>query len=217
MKIISWNLLHSTGATLDEVEHLIDKEAPDLLLMQEATQQIDRLPARRGGHYGRHPLPGRLHGLAAWSPLPFNRAPSLVTLPRGLIVKRVCQIIELPAFTVGNVHLSHGQWLNRRQLNRVFDALPFRAAVLGDCNLIGPVDQSRFREAGPISPTHLAGTLLPLRLDRCFIRGLDCAERQILAKGRSDHHPIMVQLYPSSDPSCNPSCDPSCDLGARNG
>ena len=200
MKIISWNLLHSTGATLDEVARLIDDETPDLLLMQEATNQIDSLPARAGGHYARHPLPGRLHGLAAWSPLPFHNAPSAVTLPRGLIVRRVCQIIDFPDFSIGNVHLSHGQWTNRRQLNRVFDTLPFRAAVLGDCNLIGAVKSSRFRDTGPRSPTHLAGTLLPLRLDRCFVRGMDCKDARILEKGGSDHHPIMVRLQVSPDP-----------------
>jgi endonuclease/exonuclease/phosphatase (EEP) superfamily protein YafD len=194
MKIISWNLLHSVGATLDEVERLIGEETPDLLLMQEATQIIDLLPARVGGHYARHPLPGRFHGLAAWSPAPFNKDPATVTLPRGLIVRRVCQIVDLPDFSVGNVHLSHGQWTNRRQLNRVFDSLPPHAAVLGDCNMVGAIRPRRFREVGPKSPTHLAGSLVPLRLDRCFVRGLECTEARVLAKGGSDHHPIMVRL-----------------------
>jgi endonuclease/exonuclease/phosphatase family metal-dependent hydrolase len=198
MKIISWNLLHSTGATLNEVERLIDDERPGLLVMQEATEQIDALAARRGGHYARHPLPGRHHGLAAWSPFPFRRAPNAIDLPPGLLVRRVCQIIELADFAIGNVHLSHGQRLNRRQLNRVFDLLPFRAAVLGDCNLVGAVDQTRFRDVGPRRPTHRAGTILPLRLDRCFVRGLDCSESRVLAKGRSDHHPIMVKLHVAS-------------------
>jgi endonuclease/exonuclease/phosphatase (EEP) superfamily protein YafD len=200
MKIISWNLLHSTGATLDEIERLIENERPGLLLMQEATEQIDGLAQRLGGHYARHPLPGRHHGLAAWSPAPFRLAPEAIDLPPGLIVRRVCQIIELLGFSVGNVHLSHGQRLNRRQLNRVFDLLPYRAAVLGDCNLVGPVNQSRFRDAGPRQKTHMAGTILPLRLDRCFIRGLDCTASRVLAKGGSDHHPIMVQLEPDALP-----------------
>jgi endonuclease/exonuclease/phosphatase (EEP) superfamily protein YafD len=194
MKIISWNLLHSTGATLDEIERLIDEERPDLLLMQEATEQIDSLPARIGGHCARHPLPGRHHGLGAWSPVPFTPLPITIDLPAGLIVRRLCQIITLPRFSVGNVHLSHGQRLNRRQLNRVFDLLPLRAAVLGDCNLVGPVDQTRFRDVGPRSPTHRAGAILPLRLDRCFVRGLDCVEARVLTKGGSDHHPILVRL-----------------------
>lgn len=194
MKIISWNLLHSTGATLDDVEILIERERPDLLVLQEATDEIDSLPERRGGQYARHPLPGRHQGLAAWSPLPFSHEPISINLPAGLIVRRICQIIDLPDFSVGNVHLSHGQRLNRRQLNRVFDILPPTAAVLGDCNMVGLTNQSRFRDVGPRMPTHLAGAILPLRLDRCFVRGLDCTESRVLAKGGSDHHPIMVRL-----------------------
>lgn len=206
MKIISWNLLHSTGASLGEIERLIEDERPALLVMQEATDQIDRLTAQVGGHYARHPLPGRRHGLAAWSPAPFHLAPMAIDLPRGLIVRRVCQIIELVGFAVGNVHLSHGQRLNRRQLNWVFDLLPYRAAVLGDCNLIGPVNQSRFKDAGPRQRTHLAGSVLPLRLDRCFIRGLDCSRSRVLAKGGSDHHPILVELLISSGDRFGSSC-----------
>jgi hypothetical protein len=73
VKIISWNLLHSIGATLEEVVYLVEREHPDLFLMQEATAAMDHLPARIGGHYARNPLPGRLHGLAAWSPYPSPR------------------------------------------------------------------------------------------------------------------------------------------------
>jgi endonuclease/exonuclease/phosphatase (EEP) superfamily protein YafD len=90
-------------------------------------------------------------------------------------------------------------------LNRVFDILPDRAAVLGDCNLVGPVSQSRFRDAGPRHSTHFMGDILPLRLDRCFIRGLECSESRILARGSSDHHPILVQLHrPSPGGSAGP-------------
>jgi endonuclease/exonuclease/phosphatase family metal-dependent hydrolase len=205
MKIISWNLLHSTGATLGDVERLIDDERPSLLVMQEATDEIDCLPEMCGGYYARHPLPGRHHGLAAWSPTPFHHAPTSIDLPPGLIVRRVCQIIDLAEFSVGNVHLSHGQRLNRRQLNRVFDLLPFRAAVLGDCNLVGPIDQTRFCDVGPRMSTHLAGAVLPLRLDRCFVRGLACKESRVLARGASDHHPIMVELYVPSAELLDPS------------
>ncbi|MBV9750832.1 MAG: endonuclease/exonuclease/phosphatase family protein, partial [Acetobacteraceae bacterium] len=51
MKIISWNLLRLVGASLDDVAGLVRRERPDLLLMQEATQRIDGLAARIGGHY----------------------------------------------------------------------------------------------------------------------------------------------------------------------
>lgn len=194
MKIISWNLLHRAGATLDEIERLIQQECPDLLLMQEATRDIDALPSRVGGYYARNPLPGRRHGLAAWSPLPFLQAPATITLQPGLLVRRVCQILRLQDFAVANVHLSHGQLLNRRQLGRIFKTLPAKAAVLGDCNLVGPVLHFGFHDVGPRKSTHSAGGLLRLRLDRCFIRDLACMEARILAKGTSDHHPIMVHL-----------------------
>lgn len=194
MKIISWNLLHRAGATLDEIERLVRQERPDLLLMQEATRKVDALPSRIGGHYARNPLPGRRHGLAAWSPLPFVENPAALTLQPGLIVQRVCQILAVRKFAVANVHLSHGQLLNRRQLRRIFEILPVRAAVLGDCNLVGPVLRSGFRDVGPRTPTHFPGGLLRLRLDRCFIRDLECTEARVLAKGMSDHHPILVRL-----------------------
>src|SRR5271163_4609155 len=98
LKIVSWNLLHSVGAGVEHVQALIAQYRPDLLLMQEAAAGLDRLPAHIGGHYARTPLPGRHHGLAAWSPLPFTAAARVVPLQRGLIVRRVCQIIELQGF-----------------------------------------------------------------------------------------------------------------------
>ena len=41
IKLISWNLLRLTGASLDDVVRLIRREHPDLLLMQEATREMD--------------------------------------------------------------------------------------------------------------------------------------------------------------------------------
>ncbi len=106
MKIISWNLLHRGGATLEQVEQLIQREQPDLLLMQETTARIDLLPSRIGGHYARHPLPERVHGLAAWSPAPMHQPSVSIQLQPGMIVERICQIIDLGVFSVANVHLS---------------------------------------------------------------------------------------------------------------
>ena len=196
MKIISWNLLHSVGAGLDDVEHLIQREKPDLLLMQETTAIIDFIPAQVGGYYARDPLPGRLHGLAAWSPAPFRQKPATLMLQPGIFVRRVCQIIELEGFAVANVHLSHGQLMNRRQLRRIAQMLPHHAAVLGDCNLVGAPFLPGFRDVGPRQPTHHAGNILPLRLDRCFVRGLDCQATALLPKRGSDHCPIVVHLKP---------------------
>jgi endonuclease/exonuclease/phosphatase (EEP) superfamily protein YafD len=198
MRIISWNLLHRDGANLDEVEALIRQERPDLLLMQEATRDIDPLARRLGGHYVRSPLPERRHGLAAWSVKPFVQAPTTLALQPGLFVRRVSLIVELHELTVANVHLSHGQLLNRRQRWRIFLVLPRRAAVLGDCNLVGPVSRFGFHDAGPKRPTHLAAGLVPLRLDRCFVRDLEVVDSKILEKGTSDHRPILVRLQPAS-------------------
>jgi endonuclease/exonuclease/phosphatase (EEP) superfamily protein YafD len=194
IKIISWNLLHSTGAGVAEVAELLAAQNPDLLLMQEATALIDALPGLVGGHYARISLPGRLHGLAAWSPQPLHSPARSLALQRGLIVRRVCQILDFGAFSVANVHLSHGQMLNRRQLRRVAAALPLRAAILGDCNMVGAPLLRGFRDVGAREATHRMKGVVPLRLDRCFIRGLTCEAAEILDRGISDHRPLMVVL-----------------------
>lgn len=198
MKLVSWNLLHRNGATLDEVSRLIEAERPDLLLMQETLDSLDGLPLHVGGHYARVALPGRRHGLAAWSPDPFVKAPADLVLQPGMLVRRVCQIVETRDFAVANVHLSHGQLLNRRQLRRIAGILSFRAAIVGDCNLVGAPFLKEFRDVGPRSATHAMGRLVPLRLDRCFVRGLDCVEARLLDRGPSDHHPIQVILRRSA-------------------
>lgn len=196
MKIISWNLLRLVGATADEVAELIAREQPDVLLMQEATHLIDRLPQMVGGHYMRRLQPGRVHGLAVWSRMAPRTQPSVVPLPQGAMFRRIGLLADLGDFTVANVHLSHGQVLNRRQLWRVAAALPPRAAVLGDFNLVGPNLLPGFRDVGPREATHLAGDMLPLRIDRCLVRGLDCLSAGVLPWASSDHRPIMVRLAP---------------------
>lgn len=194
MKIISWNLLHRAGAGLDQVRRLISEEAPDLLLLQEATDIVDLLPDYMGGHYVRNALPGRRHGLAVWSRQFFAQPPATITLPSGLIVRRVCQIILFADFGIANVHLSHGQMLNRRQLRQIATRLPARAAILGDCNMVGPSLLPGFKDVGPRHATHAAATLVPLRLDRCLVRNLACEDATILNRGNSDHRPIAVHL-----------------------
>jgi endonuclease/exonuclease/phosphatase (EEP) superfamily protein YafD len=193
VKIISWNLLRRTGATVGEVADLVRRERPDLLLMQEATEAVCALPQQVGGQVARVPLPGRLHGLAIWSPdaLP---APRVLKLPAGAIVARVCQVVDLGAFAVANVHLSHSQLLNRKQLRFIAGHLPARAAVLGDYNLVGPALLPGFRDVGPREPTHLCADVVPLRLDRCYVRGLACGFAAALDKAGSDHRPIVVRL-----------------------
>lgn len=199
VKLISWNLLRLTGASLAEVIGLIRREQPDILLMQEATQEIDALPRHIGGGYDRVPLPGRIHGLAVWMPGALPNRPVVMALPSGTVVHRVAQIIDLGPFTVANVHLSHGQLLNRRQLRRIAARLPACAAVVGDYNLIGPVLLPGFRDVGPRRPTHRMSDVLPLRLDRCVTRGLMCTEAAVLPRGASDHRPITVRLAIAED------------------
>lgn len=193
-KIISWNLLRLTGASLDDIVRLVHRERPELLLMQEATPEMDGLVSQVGGHYVRTPLPGRIHGLAAWSLTPLRNTPVVLPLPSGAMFDRVCQILDLREFAVANVHLSHGQVLNRRQLRTIAEALPRRAAVLGDYNLVGPALLPGFRDVGPREPTHFAGDLVPLRIDRCLVRGLGCLEARPLLRQASDHRPILVRL-----------------------
>lgn len=192
--IISWNLLRTTGASIDDVMRLIRDEQPDLLLMQEATMEIDRLADRIGGHYARSPLPGRIHGVACWSPLPFRSEPTVHPLQPGTLIRRVCQVIDMGEFAVANVHLSHGQMLNRRQLRRIATFLPARGAVLGDFNLLGPALLPGFRDVGPREATHRMVDMVPIRLDRCLARGLECVETRVLPHRPSDHHPIRVVL-----------------------
>lgn len=194
LRIVSWNLLHGGGATVGDLEDLVREWRPDLLLMQEATDAIDALPHRLGGAYARVPLPGRRHGLACWSPTPFARPPLAIPLPSGSFVHRVSQIVTAGEWAIANVHLSHGQMLNRRQLLTIAGVLPARAAVLGDFNLVGPVLLPGFRDVGPRDPTHRMVDVVPLRIDRCLVRGLVCVESRRLPRSRSDHHPIMVRL-----------------------
>jgi endonuclease/exonuclease/phosphatase (EEP) superfamily protein YafD len=194
MKIISWNLLRQTGATLGEIERLVARHRPDLLLMQEATATIDQLPARLGGFYHRNPLPGRIHGLAMWSPRQLPHQPLAIPLPSGPLYHRICQILDLGPFAVANVHLSHGQMMNRRQLRRIAEHLPHHAAVLGDYNLVGPALLPGFRDVGPRRITHMAQKVVPFRLDRCMVRGLACMENDVLSQESSDHRAILVRL-----------------------
>ncbi len=198
-KIVSWNLLRRTGAAVECIVALVEREQPDLVLMQEATEGIAAITERIGGVFARAPLPGRIHGPAIWSREPWATPPEVVTLPSGIIVDRVCQVLDLGDFGVANVHLSHGQMLNRRQLRRIEGHLPARAAVLGDYNIVGPALLPGFRDVGPRRPTHAMVGVAPLRLDRCLVRGLVCHARAVLPRGLSDHRPIVVHLAPATE------------------
>jgi len=198
LKIISWNLLRLTGAGVGDVAALIEQHHPDLLLLQEATEGLGELPEWVGGYFFREPLDGRIYGLAVWSPHPL-RPPYALPLPvsqlPGRVPPRVAQIMQLGDVAFANVHLSHGQILNRWQLAHIANALDGPAAVIGDYNAIGPIKLAGFKDIGPRQPTHSPTNIVSLRLDRCMARGLRCTYARVLSRGPSDHHPIRLDLH----------------------
>jgi len=197
LRVISWNLLRLVGADVEDVAALVERYHPDLLLMQEATSDLSALPEIVGGHYHREPMDGRIYGLAVWSPadLPRPRAlPLPVSSMPGRLPPRLAQIVRLGAVSFANVHLSHGQFLNRWQLLHIARSLDGPAAIVGDYNAVGPIKLAGFRDIGPRDPTHMAGNIISCRLDRCMARGLRCMDTEVLARGPSDHHPILLQL-----------------------
>lgn len=202
LKIISWNLLHRSGAVVDDISALIDEEKPDLFLMQEATTVIESLPDQVGGRFYKQPWPGRRHGLGAWSSGQSAR-PKVLELPAskmpGRFPTRFAQILEIGDLTIANVHLSHGQILNRRQLRKIAQSTEGPTAIIGDFNTLGPILLHRFDDVGPRGHTHRAQNVVPFRLDRCMVRELRCVHAKRLRRGPSDHRPILLELEPGPD------------------
>ncbi len=197
MRVISWNLRRLTGATTGDIAALIEQYQPDLVLMQEAARSLVALPGMVGGHVLHSPLEGRIYGLAVWSASPLV-APEVLPLPvstmPGRVPLRVAQIVKVAGISFANVHLSHGQFLNRWQLLHLARSLHGPAAIVGDYNAVGPIRLAGLKDVGPREPTHVAGRLIPFRLDRCMVRGLNCQSARVLDRGSSDHRPIMVRL-----------------------
>ena len=197
LRVTSWNLLRRTGARMEDVAQLVKSTQPDLLLLQECTPDIAALPSLVGGHFCRHGMQKRIYGLAAWSPHPFP-ATSMLRLPASILPGRVpprdAQIIKFHGITFANVHLSHGQFLNRFQLRHIIEQLEGPAAIIGDFNAVGPVGLQGFSDIGPRKRTHRAGNIVALRLDRCIARGLACHASEVLDKGPSDHHPMVLDM-----------------------
>lgn len=198
LKVISWNLLRLTGAQVEDVAALVKRHHPDLLFLQEATEEMADLPALVGGYFFREPLEGRIYGLAVWSPHPLLR-PYALRLPvsqvPGRVPPRVAQIVQLGDVTFVNVHLSHGQFLNRWQLLHIANAVDGPAAIVGDYNAVGPIKLAGFKDVGPRQSTHSPNDIISFRLDRCMARGLRCSYARVLARGSSDHHPIFLTLH----------------------
>ncbi len=108
---------------------------------------------RRHGRRSRRPLSAQ--PLARTGPRPRRMEPCAVSWLRGgaAIVVRHDVRPHLPGIGFRGVRgreraPSHGQVLNRRQLRRLAEALPPRAAVVGDYNLVGPALLPGFRRRG---------------------------------------------------------------------
>ena len=216
LRVVSWNLLRRVGAGVEDVARLVKSHHPDLLLLQECTEHIVTLPSLVGGHFFRHPMQSRIYGLAAWSPHPFP-ASTEIRLPAsilpGRVPPRLAQLINFRGVTFANVHLSHGQFLNRFQLRHIIEQMEGPAAIIGDFNAVGPVGLQGFADIGPRRRTHRAGKIVNLRLDRCIARGLVCSASEVLAKGPSDHHPMVLDMAVSGA-FHDPSLEDSALLGA---
>jgi endonuclease/exonuclease/phosphatase family metal-dependent hydrolase len=205
MRVVSWNLLWQNGAGIDDLGRLVETHRPDLVLMQEATLPADALTRQIGGFCVRKAMSGRLHGLAVWSPRRFTT--SVESLPVAskfdlpvplfrLIAARLALIVCLDGLQIATVHLDHGQIANRRQLRHLLRAHQQLHAVIGDFNALGTLSLPGFADVGPRCATHRVKGLVPLRLDRCLIRGLRCTNAVSLAYGKSDHRPILMDLEP---------------------
>lgn len=216
LRVVSWNLLRRVGASVEDVAKLVKSHHPDLLLLQECTEDIVSLPSLVGGHFFRHPMQSRIYGLAAWSPHPFP-ASTEIRLPGsilpGRVPPRLAQVIAFRGITFANVHLSHGQFLNRFQLRHIIEQLEGPSAIIGDFNAVGPVGLQGFSDIGPRMRTHRAGKIVALRLDRCIARGLTCSASQVLDKGPSDHHPMVLDIA-VSDAFRTPSLEDSAFISA---
>ncbi len=197
LRVLSWNLLRRVGARAEDVAALIRVHRPDLVLLQEATEDLGQLPSLVGGYFCRQPMERRIYGLAAWSPESFATSEALglpVSVLPGRVPPRLAQLVKFRGIHVANVHLSHGQFLNRWQLLHIAEVLEGPAAIIGDFNAVGAIPLPGFRDIGPRGRTHRAGNVVALRLDRCMGRQLACQASEVLEKGASDHHPMLLDL-----------------------
>jgi hypothetical protein len=69
------------------------------------------------------------------------------------------------------------------------------AIFVGDYNAVGPIKLAGFKDVGPRQSTHSPNDIISLRLDCCMARGLRCSYARVLARGSSDHHPILLKRH----------------------
>jgi endonuclease/exonuclease/phosphatase (EEP) superfamily protein YafD len=197
LRLLSWNLLRRVGAEAADVAELIERHGVDVALLQEACDRVEDLPGLVGGSFQRSRFPGRVHGPAIWARGRLARVRE-VPLDHGAAIRRHALTAEIDGVALASVHLSHGQLANRRQARQTVDALAGAAVIAGDFNMLGPLRLDGFVEVGPREPTHRARGVLPVRIDRCFVRGLACLGARALDRGPSDHRPILVDLAPAA-------------------
>ena len=193
LRLLSWNLLRRVGAEAGDIARLIERHDVDVALLQEACDRAEDLPKLVGGSFRRSRFPGRAHGPAIWSRAGCRRV-RVLPLAGGATTRRHALAAEVAGFEFACVHLSHGQLANRRQARQAAGALAGAAVVAGDFNMLGPLTLDGFHEVGPREPTHYARGVLPVRIDRCFVRGLACLSARALDRGPSDHRPILLDL-----------------------
>lgn len=203
-RLLSWNLLHGSGATADDVARLVEQHEPDLVLMQEAGPRLDVLPACLGGNYERCVMGRRGHGPAVWSRHAFEDLET-VALPRARwidlpvpvfrsLADRVALVVRVKRLCFANVHLDHGQIANRRQIRHLLAARVGIDVVAGDFNALGSTRLPGFNDVGPRRATHFAKGVVPVRIDRCLVRNMVATRAEALARGKSDHRPILIDL-----------------------
>ena len=193
--------MYRRGAAAADVAKLIEREKPDLFLLQEAVSGIDKLPGIVGGNFYTQVWKGKSYALGAWLrqgevqtdalELPFSRIP-------GKFPPRQAQILKFPQFSIANVHLSHGQLLNRRQIRHIGNSIPGPMAIIGDFNAVGPIVLKGFKDVGPRRITHVAKKIMPFRLDRVLVRDLAWSGARTLKRGPSDHSPIVIEINPEA-------------------
>lgn len=148
LRVLSWNLLRVTGASVAELAGLVEAHAIDVALLQEATAGFEALPAHVGGAMARYPLPGRIHGPAIWARHGLSQARRVPLFSRA--IARHAVVAEAGGTLFASVHLSHGQLMCRRQAREASLALAAGPAVIaGDFNMVGPLRLDGFREVGP--------------------------------------------------------------------